>query len=54
MEAGKIDIAYENVSKVTVNFYVMDIELLFSTNPFIKARIEFMADFLQVPFILLT
>jgi len=36
VESNQIDIAYENLAKCTVNFYVMDIELLFSTNPFIK------------------
>jgi hypothetical protein len=36
IESQKIEIAYQNIKKCTVNFYRMDIELLFSTNPFIK------------------
>jgi hypothetical protein len=36
IESQKIEIAYQNVKKCTINFYRMDIELLFSTNAFIK------------------
>jgi hypothetical protein len=36
VEAKEIDIAYQNVTKCTVNFYIMDLELLFSSSPFIK------------------
>ena len=35
IEASSITIAHTNIHKCVINFYVMDIELLFSTNPFI-------------------
>lgn len=34
VEAGKGNINFQNLSKITVNFYEMDIELLFSRKPF--------------------
>ncbi len=36
VEDGKITLNYQNLSQVTVNYYLMDIELLFSQNPFIQ------------------
>ena len=36
VEAQEIRIAYQNLEACTVNFYPMDIELLFSRNPFIQ------------------
>jgi hypothetical protein len=36
VEAKQIDLTYQNLGEVTVNFYEMDIELLFSTNPFVQ------------------
>lgn len=36
VEAGKIRIDYRNLKGCTVNFYPMDIELLFSRNPFLQ------------------
>ena len=35
-EARKITIDYQNLEQVTVNYYLMDLELLFSQNPFIQ------------------
>ncbi len=32
---GSLSIDYRNLSDVTVNYYLMDIELLFSRNPFV-------------------
>ncbi len=34
VEAGKVKLAYQNVGTVRVNYYEMDIELLFSRQPF--------------------
>jgi len=36
VEAKQIDLTFQNLGEVTVNFYEMDIELLFSTNPFVQ------------------
>ena len=36
VEAKKVRIDYQNLSKVQVNYYLMDIELLFSRNPFVQ------------------
>ncbi|MCA9079854.1 MAG: DUF4200 domain-containing protein [Planctomycetaceae bacterium] len=36
VEAGKIDINYQNLTSVKVNFYQVDVELLFSRNPFVQ------------------
>ena len=36
VESKQIDLTYQNLSRVTVNYYVMDIELLFSRNPFVQ------------------
>ena len=36
MEARKITIRYQNLTSVRINYYVMDIELLFSHNPFVQ------------------
>jgi hypothetical protein len=38
IEANKIEVTYANLSKCTINYFVMDIELLFSTKPFIKVH----------------
>jgi hypothetical protein len=38
VEAGQITIDYQNVAEVIVNFYEMDIELLFSRNPFVQGQ----------------
>ncbi len=35
IESGKIKLRYQNLSAVTVNYYLMDLELLFSQNPFV-------------------
>ncbi|KAF2069014.1 hypothetical protein CYY_009667 [Polysphondylium violaceum] len=34
-----ISINYSNLSDITVNYYIMDIELLFSTNPFVQQEL---------------
>ena len=36
VEAKQINLNHQNVSAVTVNFYEMDVELLFSRNPFVQ------------------
>ncbi|MCA9173787.1 MAG: hypothetical protein KDB14_04805, partial [Planctomycetales bacterium] len=36
VESGKITLSHANVASATVNYYLMDIELLFSRNPFVK------------------
>ncbi len=36
VEAGAIDLHYRNIKSCRVNYYAMDIELLFSRNPFVK------------------
>jgi len=36
VEANKITLSYANLTTATVNFYVMDIELMFSSNPFLS------------------
>ncbi|MHB8865606.1 MAG: hypothetical protein ACYC6N_24785, partial [Pirellulaceae bacterium] len=36
VEARRITIRYQNLTSVRVNYYVMDIELLFSHNPFVQ------------------
>jgi len=36
VEAGRIQLDTRNVAEVTLNFYPMDIELLFSRNPFLQ------------------
>ena len=36
VESGKVDITYQNLKSVRVNYYEMDIELLFSRNPFVQ------------------
>ena len=38
VEAGQVTIDYQNVAEVIVNFYEMDIELLFSRNPFVQGQ----------------
>lgn len=36
VEAKQVTLNYQNVKQVTVNYYLMDIELLFSRNPFVQ------------------
>lgn len=36
VEARKVRIDYQNLTSVQVNFYLMDIELMFSTSPFVQ------------------
>ena len=36
VEAKQVTINYQNLEKVVVNYYLMDIELLFSRNPFVQ------------------
>ncbi|MDX1564603.1 MAG: hypothetical protein R3236_04310, partial [Phycisphaeraceae bacterium] len=36
VEANTITIDYQNVDRATVNYYLMDVELLFSRNPFVQ------------------
>jgi hypothetical protein len=34
IEGGQVKLDYQNLDRVTVNYYLMDVELLFSRNPF--------------------
>jgi hypothetical protein len=36
VEAGKVTVAYQNITGFQVNYYKMDVELLFSKNPFVQ------------------
>jgi hypothetical protein len=45
VEAKQIDLTYQNLSRVVINYYVMDIELLFSRNPFVQ---EFSGEFSSI------
>ncbi|MCA9145386.1 MAG: hypothetical protein KDB05_21465 [Planctomycetales bacterium] len=36
VEAKKVHLDYQNIEQVLVNYYLMDIELLFSRNPFVQ------------------
>jgi hypothetical protein len=36
VEAQKVTLRYQNLSEITVNYYRMDLELLFSRNPFVQ------------------
>jgi hypothetical protein len=36
LEGQKIQLAWQNLSEVRINYYLMDVELLFSRNPFVQ------------------
>lgn len=36
VDAKQVEVNYANLDEVTVNYYVMDVELLFSRNPFVQ------------------
>lgn len=36
VESKQVSLTYQNLDEVTVNYYLMDIELLFSRNPFVQ------------------
>ena len=36
IEGTKLNLSWQNVREVTVNYYLMDVELLFSRNPFVQ------------------
>ncbi len=36
VEAKKVKIQHQNITEVTINYYLMDLELLFSNNPFVQ------------------
>jgi hypothetical protein len=38
VESGELTIGHQNVETLTINFYEMDIELLFSRNPFVQGE----------------
>ena len=38
VEAKKVRVEYQNLKQATVNYYLMDIELLFSRNPFVQGH----------------
>lgn len=40
VEAGKVNVNYQNLDNVSVNYYLMDIELLFSRNPFVQQQAD--------------
>ncbi|HTN76385.1 MAG TPA: hypothetical protein VL096_14100, partial [Pirellulaceae bacterium] len=45
VEAKQIKLDYQNIKSVRVNFYEMDVELLFSRNPFVQ---QFQGEFSQI------
>lgn len=38
VESRQVKLSYQNLQSVAVNYYLMDIELLFSTNPFVEGQ----------------
>eukprot|EP01111_Echinosteliopsis_oligospora_P017285 TRINITY_DN7432_c0_g1_i2.p2 TRINITY_DN7432_c0_g1~~TRINITY_DN7432_c0_g1_i2.p2 ORF type:complete len:117 (-),score=27.38 TRINITY_DN7432_c0_g1_i2:501-851(-) len=40
VSAKQITVEYHNIQKATVNYYLMDIELLFSSNPFVRHSLD--------------
>lgn len=36
IEGAKLNLSWQNLREVTVNYYLMDVELLFSRNPFVQ------------------
>ena len=38
IKAEKVNVRYQHLERVSVNFYLMDIELLFSRQPFVQSR----------------
>lgn len=36
VESGKVTLTYQNLTEFRVNYYLMDVELLFSKNPFVQ------------------
>lgn len=38
VEAKRVSVAYQNLTECRVNYYPMDVELLFSRNPFVQQR----------------
>ncbi len=40
IDAGRVTIQYQNLKKISVNYYPMDIELLFSRQPFVQQASE--------------
>ena len=37
VEGSEVDLSYRNLGEVQVNYYLMDLEFLFSTNPFVSS-----------------
>ena len=40
VEDGQVKITYQNLDRVTVNYYEMDLEFLFSSNPFVESNAQ--------------
>lgn len=40
VESRQVRLDYQNIGEVTVNYYLMDVELLFSRNPFVQQQDE--------------
>ncbi|WP_425401017.1 hypothetical protein [Aeoliella sp.] len=40
VESGKVRITYQNLEQVTINYYEMDVEFLFSSNPFVESEAD--------------
>lgn len=38
VEGGRVKLSHQNIAEVTVNYYEMDLEFLFSTNPFVSSN----------------
>lgn len=40
VENGQLQLTYQNVKQITVNYYEMDLEFLFSSNPFVESEAD--------------
>ena len=38
VESRQVKLTYQNLTEVTVNYYLMDVELMFSTSPFVQTQ----------------
>ena len=47
VEAKQVKLTYQNVKKVRVNYYLMDLELLFSRNPFVQQYSQDLFSYIQ-------
>src|SRR5690606_7847561 len=40
VEKGQVELTYQNLPEVTINYYEMDLEFLFSSNPFVESEAD--------------